>query len=119
MIKSTVALSVLAGFLLAAACAHPGSIPACQGRLALTLEAATHAADPTLPVAVAITGGSARALGCEPGSPGLEITRHYSDPAGRPFVITISVQPADRFSYVIKLTRLGRHAAAAGAAQSA
>ena len=69
--------------------------------------------------AVAITAGPARALGCEPGSPGLEITRHYSDPAGRPFVITISVQPADRFSYVIKLTRLGCHAAAPGATQSA
>jgi DNA-binding GntR family transcriptional regulator len=62
--------------------------------------------------AVAITAGPARALGCEPESPGLEITRHYSDLAGRPFVITISVQPADRFSYVIKLTRLGRHATA-------
>jgi len=62
--------------------------------------------------AVAITAEPARVLGCEPGSPALEFTRHYSDLSGRPFVITISVQPADRFSYVIKLTRLGRHATA-------
>ena len=63
--------------------------------------------------AVGITTAAGRKLGCEPGSPALEITRHYSDPTGRPFEITISLQPADRFSYVLKLRRLSRGAPAA------
>ena len=63
--------------------------------------------------AVAMTVSMADKLRCEPGSPALEITRHYSDLAGRPFEISISVQPADRFSYVLRLRRLNRAATGA------
>lgn len=56
--------------------------------------------------AVSVNVPEALRLGCEPGVPALEVTRHYRDPTGRPFEITISVQPADRFSYVLNLRRL-------------
>ena len=48
---------------------------------------------------------SPASLGCEPEAPALEITRHYRDHAGRVFEITVSVQPAERFSYALKLRR--------------
>jgi DNA-binding GntR family transcriptional regulator len=56
--------------------------------------------------AVSLSPAVARRLGCEAGAPALEVTRHYRDQTGRSFEITISVQPADRFSYVLSLRRV-------------
>ena len=49
--------------------------------------------------AIAVPARIAPCSSCEPETPALEITRHYRDHAGRVFEITISVQPAERFSY--------------------
>lgn len=56
--------------------------------------------------AVCLSPADAQLLRCETGAPALEVTRHYRDQTGRPFEITISVQPADRFSYVLTLRRM-------------
>lgn len=56
--------------------------------------------------AVGVPAVVAAVLGGEPGAPALEITRQYRDHAGRTFEITVSVQPADRFSYVSHLRRV-------------
>ena len=63
--------------------------------------------------AVSVSPAVARRLGCEAGAPALEVTRHYRDQTGRSFEITISVQPADRFSYVLNLRRVPDAASAA------
>jgi DNA-binding GntR family transcriptional regulator len=57
--------------------------------------------------ALGVPAALAPCLGCEPGAPALEITRHYRDHAGRVFEITISIQPGDRFGYVSHLRRVG------------
>ena len=57
--------------------------------------------------AIGVPAQIAPSLGCEPGAPALEITRHYRDHAGRVFEITVSVQPGDRFGYVSHLRRVG------------
>lgn len=44
-------------------------------------------------------------LAAAPDSPALEITRRYVDQQGIAFQITISVYPADRFTYALKLRR--------------
>ena len=51
-------------------------------------------------------GEVAQALQAEPGGHALEITRRYIDPAGVPLAITISLHPAERFSYGSRLRRL-------------
>ncbi|KAA2212000.1 GntR family transcriptional regulator [Teichococcus oryzae] len=48
----------------------------------------------------------ARTLLAEPGDHALEITRRYVDPAGQPLAVTISLHPAERFSYATRLRRL-------------
>jgi DNA-binding GntR family transcriptional regulator len=45
----------------------------------------------------------AKALNVEADSPALVITRHYLDPAGTAFQITVSTHPADRFDYRLSL----------------
>jgi DNA-binding GntR family transcriptional regulator len=40
-----------------------------------------------------------------PGSPALEITRRYVDQQGVTFQVTVSVYPAERFIYGLKLRR--------------
>lgn len=44
-------------------------------------------------------------LAAAPGSPALEITRRYVDQQGIAFQITVSVYPAERFTYELKLRR--------------
>ena len=55
--------------------------------------------------AIAVPTPIARLLKCDPETPALEITRHYRDPTGRAFEITVSVHPAKHFSYALKLRR--------------
>jgi DNA-binding GntR family transcriptional regulator len=63
--------------------------------------------------AISLSPADARRLGSAAGAPALEVTRHYRDQTGRAFEITISVQPADRFSYVLNLRRVPDAAPAA------
>ena len=49
----------------------------------------------------------ASVLNCAPGSPALRIIRRYYDPAGWLFEVSVSVHPADRFSYRMRLRRPG------------
>lgn len=44
-------------------------------------------------------------LAAEPGAAALKIVRHYLDSADRVFEITVSVHPADRFSFSMELSR--------------
>jgi GntR family transcriptional regulator len=44
-------------------------------------------------------------LAAAPGSPALEITRRYVDQQGIAFQVTMSVYPAERFTYALKLRR--------------
>ncbi|WP_338665274.1 GntR family transcriptional regulator [Pararoseomonas sp. SCSIO 73927] len=52
-------------------------------------------------------GEVAEALQAEPGGHALEITRRYIDPAGIPLAVTVSLHPAERFSYSTRLRRTG------------
>lgn len=51
-------------------------------------------------------GAVAQALQAEPGGHALEITRRYTDPEDAPLAVTISLHPAERFSYRTRLRRL-------------
>ncbi|SHJ88991.1 DNA-binding transcriptional regulator, GntR family [Roseomonas rosea] len=51
-------------------------------------------------------GAVAQALQAEPGGHALEITRRYIDPSGAPLAVTISLHPAERFSYTTRLRRM-------------
>lgn len=55
--------------------------------------------------AVAIPAPLARLLQVKPRSPGLAIVRHYEDASGTVFEATLSIHPADRYSYSMRLTR--------------
>ena len=46
-------------------------------------------------------------LQAEPGAHALEITRSYLDGAGEAFMVSISIHPADRYSYAMRLLRQG------------
>ena len=50
-------------------------------------------------------GEVARALEAEPGGHALEITRRYLDPAGAALAVSISLHPAGRFAYTVRLRR--------------
>jgi GntR family transcriptional regulator len=65
--------------------------------------------------AAGVPGGEvARALDAEPGGHALEITRRYLDPAGSPLAVSISLHPAGRFAYTVRLRRSGAAGSAAG-----
>lgn len=55
--------------------------------------------------AVGVPPHAAAALGVEQDSHALEVTRWYISESGTPFEVTISVFPADRFTYGLKLQR--------------
>jgi len=55
--------------------------------------------------AVGIPGRIAAKLAAEEGSHALEITRHYVDQNGIVFEATVSVFPAERFTYALQLRR--------------
>ncbi|MDB5774495.1 MAG: GntR family transcriptional regulator [Herbaspirillum sp.] len=55
--------------------------------------------------AIGIPERCAQALGVEAGSHALEIARHYLDQQGIAFEVTLSVFPADRFTYALNLHR--------------
>ncbi|MFJ3048226.1 GntR family transcriptional regulator [Herbaspirillum chlorophenolicum] len=55
--------------------------------------------------AVGVPERFAEALGVEADSHALEITRHYLDQDGEVFEVTVSVFPADRFTYALNLKR--------------
>jgi GntR family transcriptional regulator len=55
--------------------------------------------------AIALTEAMAKKLAAAAGAPGLEVKRHYVDEQGEVFETTISVSPADRFTYALKLNR--------------
>ena len=44
-------------------------------------------------------------LKAEAGSPALEIVRHYLDQAGEAFEISVTIHPADRFTFSLRLRR--------------
>jgi GntR family transcriptional regulator len=52
-------------------------------------------------------GEMARALDAEPGEHALEITRRYLDPAGSALAVSISLHPAGRFAYTVRVRRRG------------
>jgi DNA-binding GntR family transcriptional regulator len=57
-------------------------------------------------VAAGVPAGEvARALDAEPGGHALEITRRYLDPAGSALAVSISLHPAGRFAYTMRLRR--------------
>lgn len=53
--------------------------------------------------ALAIGSSIAKELGVSPASPGLCITRHYISADGSVFEVAISIYPAERFSYSMRL----------------
>lgn len=55
--------------------------------------------------AVGLPARIAQVLASEPDSHALEIVRHYIDQRGLVFETTVSVFPADRFTYALRLTR--------------
>jgi GntR family transcriptional regulator len=55
--------------------------------------------------AVLVPERLASELGAKPGTPALKIIRHYLDPAGEAFEISITIHPADRFTFSIRLRR--------------
>ncbi len=55
--------------------------------------------------AVGVPARIAKQLGAEPDGHALEITRHYVDQNGIVFEATVSVFPADRFTYALQLRR--------------
>ena len=58
-------------------------------------------------------GEVARKLEAEPGGHALEITRRYLDPAGAALAVSISLHPAGRFAYTVRLRRRGAGSAVA------
>jgi GntR family transcriptional regulator len=55
--------------------------------------------------AVTIPSAVAQELGVQADSPALKIVRHYLDRAGKVFEISISIHPADRFTFSMRLRR--------------
>ena len=55
--------------------------------------------------AATIPAEQARPLGVTTGSPALKIVRHYFDEGHKAFEITVSLHPADRFTFVMNLQR--------------
>lgn len=55
--------------------------------------------------AVGVPRYAAKALGVEQDSHALEVTRWYVSESGNPFEVTVSVFPADRFTYGLRLQR--------------
>lgn len=55
--------------------------------------------------AVLVPERLASELSAKPGTPALKIIRHYLDPAGEAFEISITIHPADRFTFSIRLKR--------------
>lgn len=55
--------------------------------------------------AALITPAQAALLSCEPNTAGLRLVRRYLDPAGVSFLITVTVHPADRFTFSLRLRR--------------
>ena len=53
--------------------------------------------------AVTISARQARILKVKTGSAGLYVIRHYIGGGGRLLLVTLSVYPADRFSYAMRL----------------
>jgi len=53
--------------------------------------------------AVAIPSGIAKLLGAKAGSPGLSISRHYFAANDRLIEVALSIYPADRFTYSMRL----------------
>lgn len=51
-------------------------------------------------------GAVAEALQAVPGAHALEITRRYIDADGAPLAVTVSLHPAERFTYATRLRRL-------------
>lgn len=55
--------------------------------------------------AVLVPAKLASELQVETGTPALRILRHYVDPAGEAFEISVTVHPADRFTFSMRLRR--------------
>lgn len=55
--------------------------------------------------ATSLSKTMAAELRAEPGSPALKIVRHYLDAAGEAFEISVSIHPADRFTFSTELQR--------------
>lgn len=55
--------------------------------------------------ATSLSKALAAELHAEPGSPALKIVRHYLDAAGEAFEISVSIHPADRFTFSMELAR--------------
>jgi DNA-binding GntR family transcriptional regulator len=55
--------------------------------------------------AVGVPARVAASLATEPDAHALEITRHYVDQRGAAFEVTVSVFPAERFTYALQLKR--------------
>ena len=55
--------------------------------------------------AVVLTDGQAKDLDAEAGSPALRIVRRYLVPAGKALEVTVSIHPADRYSYAMRIRR--------------
>jgi len=57
--------------------------------------------------AVGVPAHAAQALGVEEDAHALEVVRWYLSERGTPFEVTVSVFPADRFTYALRLRRHG------------
>jgi DNA-binding GntR family transcriptional regulator len=57
--------------------------------------------------AIGVPDNLAEPLGVKPDSHALEIVRRYLDSRGLVFEATVSVFPADRYSYALELMRQG------------
>jgi len=55
--------------------------------------------------AVLVPAKLASELQVDAGTPALKIVRHYVDPAGQAFEISVTIHPANRFTFSIRLTR--------------
>lgn len=57
--------------------------------------------------AVRVAAEAAETLGTEPGAPALRIVRNYVGTTGKVFEASVSIHPADRFSYAMRIRRDG------------
>lgn len=55
--------------------------------------------------AVALSAELAQLLKAEPGSPALQLVRHYLDAANEAFEISVTTHPADRFTFSMQMER--------------
>ena len=58
-------------------------------------------------LAACLNQDEADALAAEPGAPALRIVRRYLGGGGQPFEVSVSVHPADRFTYSMHIRRDG------------